>query len=450
MKRLILDKLNAWKVKKGRKPLILEGARQVGKTYALEFFGRESFCQYHYINFEDQKKLCKIFDENLTAKRIIDDLELNLDINIDPNNDLLIFDEIQECPNALTSLKYFCEQMPELAIASAGSLLGIKLGSSSYPVGKVDLLQMHPMNFLEFLHGIGKEKFYNLLLNFSSQKDEISSSSHSSLWELLKLYFVTGGLPEVVQTFRDNQEDLSKALRLVREKQDMLVRNYQADIAKHSGKENSMHIEALWKSAALQLGQEQDENAPKFKFKDAVPNIKEYSRLEGVIHWLMKTGLLLKSPIVTHVELPLAMHEEANKFKLFIFDIGILGALAKLHPKTILDYDYGTYKGFFAENFMAQEMVCSLLKHDELFSWKGRTSEIEFVIDYQGQVLPLEVKSGKNTRSKSLKVFSEKYHPNFKMIVSAREYTLKGNLCYYPLYCASNLTKFLSEMPISY
>ena len=276
MRRTIWNKLVDWKSKKDRKPLILRGARQVGKTYILRLFGKEHFSQVHYLNFEKNKQLGKIFEEDLIPQNILRDLSFHLNTSIDMENDLVIFDEIQNIPRALTSLKYFHEELPELAVCSAGSLLGVQMSDESFPVGNVDFLNMFPMSFEEFLRGEGDTKSFEFLQN-RKKTEAIPGIIHSHLWEQLKIYFVTGGLPEIVKTFVEYKNDLFVALEKVREKQNNLLLTYIADIAKHSGKQNAMHIERLWRNIPAQLAREHDGSAGKFKFKGVIPGIKRYS-----------------------------------------------------------------------------------------------------------------------------------------------------------------------------
>lgn len=441
MQRLITSKLEQWLNKLDRKPLLLEGARQIGKTYILKEFGKKYFKKYHYINFEDNADYKNLFDEDLNPQRIISDLKIYFQINIDIENDLVIFDEIQQCPRAITSLKYFCENLPSVKLAAAGSLLGVTLGESSFPVGKVDFLSMYPMSFAEFLLALNKIPQYEILQTLNFEK--LSSLAHKNFWELMKIYFITGGLPEVVQIFLSYQNDREIAFEQVRKKQFDLIKAYHSDIAKHSGKLNSMHIEGLWTSAAIQLGRDESGSANKFKFKDSLPGVAQFARLESALHWLLKTGLLLKSSIIHQVQLPLKAYAEPNQFKLFIFDVGILGALMNLKPATILDYDYGTYKGFFAENFAAQELICSANTAEDLYTWKGKSAEIEFVLDVDGNITPLEIKSGSVTKSKSLQVFIEKYKPKLSFVFSGKEYKLDNDhkKLYLPLYMVSQVYK---------
>ncbi len=421
MRRLIVNQLLAWKASPSRRPLILEGARQVGKTYIVQEFGRDHYRKLHYFNFESELKFHDIFAADLNPKQIIDSFKIDFDLDIDINQDLLFFDEVQACPRVLTSLKYFAEEMPQLHLIAAGSLLGVKLGLEAYPVGKVDQLEMYPMTFAEFLLALGKDEYFELVQSFSGL-EKISLVSHSKLFDLWKHYLVVGGLPAVVKTYVSFKDDLPRALQEVRAEQQKLINAYNSDIAKHSGKVNSMQIEGVLSSAALQLGSTQDTGAKKFSLKDVIPKVSSFSRMENALHWLIKAGLIIRVPLLKTVALPLKAYAEENKFKLFIFDVGILGALADLRPATILSYDFGTYKGFFAENFVAQEFIMQDGRLDRLFCWQGRESEIEFLRDENGFITPYEVKSGNNLRSKSMSVFVAKYQPKIKVKISAKEF----------------------------
>ncbi len=435
MKREIYTKLTNWKNKKNRKPLILKGARQVGKTYILKQFGRKEFVCAHYINFEENEDLFSIFDKNLNSTRILQELSFFLNSSINPKQDLLILDEIQACPRALTSLKYFNEELPGLAICTAGSLLGLQLGESSFPVGKVEYMEMFPMCFEEFLDA-SYEAQYSEFLRGLTVKDSIPEFVHAHLWDQLRYYFIVGGLPEVVQTFAEQKDDLFNTFQMVRQKQADLIRAYIADIAKHSGKQNAMHIERLWKNIPAQLAREQNTSAPKFRFKGIVPGVNSYSKLAGAIDWLVTAGLIIKVHIANSGKMPFSAYTKENRFKLLCFDVGILGAISQLPAKTILSYDYGTYKGYFAENFIAQEFRYADV--DPLYSWKEKTAEVEFLREVDGEVLPVEVKSGWVTQAKSLKVFTQKYSPIYRTIMSAHNLNIDfhNRVHRYPLYMA--------------
>jgi predicted AAA+ superfamily ATPase len=433
MKRLILENLKQWKHKKDRKPLILKGVRQVGKTYSVMEFGKTEFPRVHYLNFEKNMNAAALFQENLDPKRIVDELRFLLDTTINPETDLVFFDEIQACPPALTSLKYFSEDMPELALCCAGSLLGLHLGEASFPVGKVDFLHMRPMSFFEFLTANDDNKSIDILDRCSTTLT-IPEIVHEHLWKQFKLYLITGGLPEVVKTFLAHKEDLYTACTLAREKQQDIIYGYYGDIAKHAGKVNAMHIDRVWRAIPTQLAQAQEEPTKRFQFKGIIPGIDRYQRLANVLDWLIAAELAIQVPILEHIELPLMAYREESRFKLYLFDIGILGAMSHLAPKVILDYDYGTYKGYVAENVVAQEFMAKGIIH--LYSWQNNRSEVEFIYSNEEGIIPIEVKAGRVTRNQSLNKYAEKYHPPYRAVLSARSLNIDNLHEYhqYPLY----------------
>jgi len=438
MKRTIIKALHQWKDEKSRKPLILRGARQVGKTYILQEFGRTDFHHYHYINFERDERLSTLFEKDLSPARILGELQFYLNTAIDQTRDLVIFDEIQQCPRALTALKYFCEQMPELAVCAAGSLLGVDLTNVSFPVGNVTFLDLSPMSFMEFLAGIEKARLVELLQahDLSAPFPEIA---HEQLWEMWKHYLIVGGLPEAVKTYRDKQANSYEAMQAVRAVQRDLLETYMADIAKHSGKTNALHIQRLWRNVTQQLARAQDGSAPKFRFKDAVPGIRGYEQLASPLDWLEKARLVLRTAIVERAEMPLAGFANENRFKLYFFDVGLLGAISDIKPAQILQYNYGSYKGYVAENFVAQELRASGM--GALYCWEGRTSEVEFLLETASGVIPIEVKSGQVTQLKSLKVFEARYQPKNSIILSAKNVERRGSRLYLPLYVSGSLAK---------
>jgi predicted AAA+ superfamily ATPase len=443
MLRKSLNDLKVWRNSKKRKPLIIKGARQIGKTYLLKEFGKSEFVNFHYFNFEERKDLNKFFETTLNPKDILEKLSIFSQREINIKKDLLIFDEIQYCPKALTSLKYFNEGLPELAICSAGSLLGLGLEIDSFPVGKVDFLNMFPMSFSEFLIAAEGEKSLKIL---SQYKDDIPDSLHEHLWSQMKFYFITGGMPEVVKTFIENKSDLKKAFHLVREQQKFLIISYLSDIAKHCGKENAMHIERLWNNIPSQLSREQNGQAPKFKLRGQIPRIKGFEKIAGALDWLNKANLIIKIPIINCAQIPFSAYTEESKFKLFMFDIGLLGAMSNLPPESILEYDYGTYKGYFAENFVAQELSYIEKTKNNLFAWKENTAEVEFIKLFDGKkAIPIEVKSGWVTHSKSASVFQEKYKSPFKIVLSGKNLDLKNKTVkFIPLY----LTEKINDLSI--
>lgn len=437
MKRKIIHDLQTWQTAVDRKPLILSGVRQCGKTYSLQEFGK-TFEHCHYFNFEKLPDLHSIFEKNLDPKRILLELEYASQQSINIQQDLVIFDEIQACPKAITSLKYFSEELPQLALISAGSLLGLSLNDTSFPVGKVNLLNMTPLSFSEFLLAIDDVQLYDLIQHCDIHSN-IPEMAHQRLWEKLKWYWIVGGLPEVVNQFNRSKDNLFTAFQAVREKQQELLLTYYADFAKHAGKVNAMHIDRVWRATPAQLARTQDDSVHKFKFKGIVPGVDRYNGLAGAIDWLEKAHLIIKVPIVNTAELPLAAYSSENTFKLLLFDVGLLGAMSDLPIKSILDQDYGTYKGFFAENFVAQELLASGQR--KLFCWQHNRAEVEFLLTLAEGIVPLEVKSGWITRAKSLQNFIEKYHPVYAIILSAHPLKIDSvnQLHHYPLYLAGRI-----------
>jgi predicted AAA+ superfamily ATPase len=415
--------------------LILMGVRQTGKTYLLKQFGAEQFPACHYINFEHHPKANQLFAAGFDPKQILTDLSFILGQPINTNTDLVIFDEIQACPAALTSLKYFSENMAELALCSAGSLLGLHLGDTSFPVGKVDFFHLRPMCFAEFLEAVNDQASLQYLNNLHSSST-MSLVVHEHLWEQFKRYLVVGGLPEAVQTYIEHQTNLFTALQQVREKQKALIFGYYADIAKHAGKVNAMHIDRVWQSIPTQLAKAQDHTTGRFQFKGIIPGIDRYHRLANVFDWLQAAELIIRVPIISTVALPLSAYVEDSRFKCYLFDIGILGALSDLSPQTILSYDYGTYKGYFVENFIAQELTT---RHStRLYSWEENRAEVEFLLPQDNAIIPIEVKSGAITRSQSLNKYVEKYHPPTRVVFNAKPMMISNEHHYqhYPLYMA--------------
>lgn len=433
MKRFLLDKLIAWKENPDRKPLILQGARQVGKTTLLEQFGKQYFREVHAFNFEENLALAELFSVNLDPTHLLRALRFRQDKDIDIEQDLVIFDEIQACPRALTSLKYFQEKMPRLAICAAGSLLGVYLAPVSFPVGKVDILHLYPMSFEEFL--LAREDHKSLEVLREANQLPIPSLAHEHLWQQLKDYFIVGGLPEAVRTFIKHKDNTFVAFQKVREIQKTLTTAYLGDIAKHSGPVNAMHIARIFESIPSQLSRAQDGSASKYIFKGAVPGIDRYSKLVRAFDWLEKAGLIIKVPIVNSGRLPFFAYSEENVFKLYLFDVGLLGAMSKITPNMIQEYDYGSYKGFFAENYLAQAFLASG-QSSCLYSWQEKTAEVEFLFEQNGHAIPIEVKSGWVTQAKSIKVFAEKYQSPYYVIFSANPLSCRERIHRYPLYLA--------------
>jgi predicted AAA+ superfamily ATPase len=406
--------------------LIVLGARQVGKTFVLREFGQQKFSHVHEFNFQSTPSLCKIFARDLKPKQVLRELEFMTDRSIDPNgNELIFFDEIQDCPKALTSLKYFYEEMPEVPVVAAGSLLGLHLASASFPVGKVAILHLYPMSFTEFVEACANARELSIFREACQVPLSLPEIAHERFWGLFKAYLVTGGLPESVSTWiaAGGIQSGYKAFSASREKLANLVTAYAADIAKHAGKVNAMHIERIWRSVPQQLASFVDESTGRFKFKDVVPGLASYRDLAGPIDWLVKAGMVLRVPVSHSAQSPISAYTKENIFKLYMFDSGVLGSMLGMPPGVIMDFQFGTYKGFFAENFVAQEMMASFPSAAESYSphaWNEGRAEVEFILDTDLGVVPLEVKSGTKIRAKSLKSFIERYHPKMSIVLSAR------------------------------
>jgi len=439
MYREIQKNLEKWQSEDRRKPLIVKGARQVGKTFTLLDWGKKAFPQVHYINFEKSPQAVQIFVQDFDVKRIIMELSFWLKTFIDPQRDLLIFDEIQAAPRALTALKYFCEDMPQLAICSAGSLLGVILSEESFPVGKVSFLHLYPLNFSEFLEAVDERESAKWLPP-PSLTAKIPLVMHDHLWEMLKLYYVVGGMPEAVEKFRQLQNNLHEALLQVRVVQRDLLQTYENDFAKHSGKLNAIHIQALYRNIPSQLAEAHDDSVQRFKFGDVMPGKKGFSAWERPLHWLVNAGLTLQTKIANTAEMPIEHYCKPNQFKLYLHDIGLLGCAQRLEPAIIRQEQYGLAKGYFAENFVAQELRASHYDQEwPLYGWSERSSEIEFIRIYQGRIIPIEVKSGRRTQAKSLMQFQQQYRPPLAIKISANslQYRHEEQLLLLPLYLAA-------------
>ncbi|MBF0431716.1 MAG: ATP-binding protein [Fibrobacteria bacterium] len=439
MKRVIHKALLDWKSSENRKPLLLKGTRQVGKTWSLKNFGNECYAKTHYLNFQDSNRLKSLFEDGYEVKKVIQDIENYLQAGIDIHKDLLIFDEIQDCPQAITSLKYFCENIPELSLCCAGSHLGVTLAVNSFPVGKINSLSMYPVTFQEYLLNKNKRLYESLLS--AGIDNKLSSITHGLLWDELKTYYVIGGLPEIVQFYLEHQKNLFTTYTHIRKMQKELIENYRSDFAKHSGKVNANHINGVYDNIPSQIQKVHDGSVKRYQFKDVLPNKTKYSQLAGPIDWLVHAGLLLKVSIANNAEIPLDAYCKQNMFKLYLFDTGLLGAQMKIPVESILKQDYGTFKGFFAENFVAQEL--NTIYPNELYSWTKNNSEIEFVLTCGTSLVPVEVKSGSRVKAKSLQSFKKRYEPSLSVKLSALNIDIQGGQSNYPIYMAGMLSKFL-------
>ncbi len=425
MKRHIFKELRDWKQSPSRKPLILQGARQVGKTYILDAFGKSDFQHCAYINFEQDNRAKQIFEQDLKPERILKALALHLGIQITANNTLIFFDEIQACPNALNSLKYFCEQAPNYYLVSAGSLLGVKLSNSKgFPVGKVNFLELYPMTFFEFLQAIGKKQLADYLDDITVI-EPLDSAIHDDLCDLLKLYLYIGGMPEAVKTYIENQD-----IQSVRKIHDEIIKAYLLDFSKHAPENQIMKITSIWNSLPNQLAKENKKFS--FSVMKSGARAREY---EIALQWLIDAGLIYIAYNITVPKLPLKAYCDENAFKIYCLDVGILGALSDLNPKIILEQNalFSEFKGALTENLAAQ-----LLKNKnrkQLFYWSSHnTAEVDFIVPFENTILPLEIKSGMSNKKKSLLVYDQKYQPTILNRASLMNLKQDGKIRNYPLY----------------
>ena len=419
MERKVLKRLIDWKSSKARKPLVLKGARQVGKTYILERFGQEYFNNCHYIDLGENKEVHSIFRDTYNPFEIIRQLEFALKISIDKDDDLLVLDEIQDCSGAIASLKYFQRDLKSLAIIAAGSHMGLTRNEESFPVGKVDFLYMFPMDFEEFLLAVDKGA-HQEYMDFSVEKPHvIPEIIHKRLLELLRYYFITGGLPEVVEHFAGlYREDEKLALEKIRVIQKNLAEGYKADFSKYSGMVNANHIYNVFESIPAQLSKVLEGEVSKYMFKGVIPNQKGFERISGPLGWLVNSRLCIKSMIALKAGHPLRSYCRENRFKVYLFDIGMLNCMLNTPYQAILSEKLGSYKGFIAENFVAQELFS--IFNTDLIAWSERKAEIEFIISQGEHIIPLEVKSSiRSRKSRSLDSFIDRYNP-------VRAYKLSG------------------------
>jgi predicted AAA+ superfamily ATPase len=435
MKRSFWNTLTTWKESPRRKPLLVQGARQVGKTWILKRFGAVRFENCILLDFAENKELNGFFTPNLKPERILTDLGLYLGMDILLENTLLIFDEIQLCPEALTSLKYFYEKYPEAYICASGSLLGIGLSEQNFPVGKVKRAWLHPMSFFEFLNALDMEAFSVALQSSARNQAPLSPPIHEKAFGLFKEYLICGGLPEVVATYLELRDTRVAAFQAARSLQKELIESYMDDIAKHAGKLKAVRIAGVFKSIPEQLARETS-GIRKFIFKDVLAGKSTYDELEAPIEWLAQAGLVQRIPICRTIRLPLSAYAEKNAFMLYLFDVGILGAMLDLDSSVLYQYDFGQFKGFLAENAVLNEMRCGGM--GPVYTWREGTSEIEFIIAIGDQAIPIEVKAGINTKAKSMRVFRQKYTPTQAVLLSALGANQQDRgLLHAPLYLAS-------------
>ena len=431
MYRIAMEKLLKWKQSRSRKPLIIEGARQVGKTWLMKEFGRQTYADTVYINFDSNSRMAELFASDLDTDRLLMGLELYADRKIDPDNSLLIFDEVQEVPRALASLKYFYENAPQYHIVCAGSLLGIALHQgTSFPVGKVDFLKLYPLSFKEFLMATDKERFAGLL---DKQDFQMVTSFKQTYIDALKYYYFVGGMPEAVQSFAENKD-----FNEVREIQKRILAAYEQDFSKHAPNEIVPRLRMLWNSIPSQLAKENKKFIYGLVREGA--RAKDY---ETAIMWLSDCGLVHKVSRVNTAGIPLRVYEDLKAFKLFIVDVGLLGCMARLHQRTLLDGNglFVEFKGALTEQYVCQQLK-TIEDLDVYYYTNDRGScEVDFVVDTGGMIVPIEVKAEVNLRAKSLKTYQEKFSPEISIRTSMADYKKEEWLVNLPLYAIDQITQ---------
>ncbi len=427
MKRSLFKDLISWKNSSNRKPLIIQGARQVGKTWLMKAFGAQEFQQVVYLNFEESSRLKELFIPDFDIDRLITSFEIETNLKIDPENTILIFDEIQEAEKGLTALKYFYERRPEYYIIAAGSLLGVSLQNNhSFPVGKVDFLQLFPLSFMEFLENSNEVQLGEQLNN---ENWPLLETFHDKLIQNLRLYYYLGGMPAVIADYLKNKD-----LNAVREIQNKLLIGYENDFAKYAPIEIVPKIKMIWHSLMSQLAKENK----KFIYGQ-IKNGARAKDFEAAINWLVDAGLVLKVNRVEKPTMPLKAYADYDAFKLFLFDIGLLNAMGELDQKILLEKNaiLKEYKGALTEQFVCQQ----LFPKKELFYWSASnaTAEVDFVIQHQNEIIPIEVKAEENLKSKSLKVYVDKFKPENAYRTSMSKFRKDDWLTNVPIYGISTI-----------
>jgi len=424
MQRELLQKLIDWKSKDDRKPLIIRGARQVGKTWLMKEFGNAHYKNIAYVNFETARSLHGIFESGFETDKLIMALKIETGTNILPEDTLIILDEIQECEAAITALKYFQENANQYHIVAAGSLLGVALHKNrSFPVGKVDFLDLHPLNFSEFLLAVNEPQLLELLLK---KNWDLITGFKTKYIDLLKQYYYVGGMPEAVLTFV-NQKDFKK----VREKQLNILSAYEQDFSKHAPHEIVPRIRLVWQSLPSQLAKENR--------KFIYGNLKKGARareFELAIEWLTDAGIVHKLTRCNKPGMPLIAYEALSDFKLFLLDVGLLAAMGNLDIQTLINEQtlFEEFKGALTEQYVLQQLKA--IDQLPVYYWSAEKAiaEIDFLIQYQNRIFPIEVKAAENLKAKSLKAYFQKYNPEISIRTSLSDYRKEDWLINLPLY----------------
>lgn len=429
MYRYAIEDLYKWKNSKYRKPLIIEGARQVGKTWLMKEFGQQAYENIVYINFDSNSQMSELFSADFNIERIMLGLELYVGYKINPENTLLVFDEIQEVPKALSSLKYFYENAPQYHIVCAGSLLGIALHSgTSFPVGKVDFLKLYPLSFKEFLHAMGNERFSELLEHHDYK---MITSFKQTYIDALKQYYFVGGMPEAVLHFAENKD-----FNEVRSIQKRILNAYEQDFSKHAPNEIVPKIRMVWNSIPAQLAKENKKFIYGFVREGA--RAKDY---ETAIMWLCDCGLVYKVSRITIPHFPLKAYEDLKAFKLFLLDVGLLSCMTGIKQSTLLNGNdlFVEFKGALTEQYVCQQLATISDISVYYYTNDRSSAEIDFLIDNGETIIPVEVKAEVNLKAKSLRAYYEKYEPDISVRTSMADYKKENWIVNLPLYAVSEI-----------
>lgn len=429
LKRQAMAFLKTWKEKKNRKPLVIKGARQVGKTWLMKAFGKRYFKNICYINFDNNKRMERVFEMDYDISRIINALQIESGVEISPKETLIIFDEVQEVPKALSALKYFKETASEYFIIAAGSLLGVSLHNGvSFPVGKVEFLNLYPLNFMEFLEATGNKQLSELII----KKDfELIKVFKDKFIEQLKHYYFVGGMPEAVASFIHSQD-----FDEVRDIQQNLLSLYEMDFSKHAPTQQVPRIRMVWNSIPAQLSKENR------KFVYGL--IREGARakdFELAIQWLNDCGLIHKVQRINKPGLPIKAYTDLKAFKIFLLDVGLLNAMGNVDIRTILEGNdvFKEFKGALTEQYVLQQLIAQCQLDPYYYSAERSSGEIDFIVQKNTEIIPIEVKAEENLKSKSLRAYSEKYQPRFAVRTSLSDFRKENWLMNIPLYAISLL-----------
>ncbi len=435
MQRRAMNDLIDWKKSNKKKPLVISGARQVGKTWLMQEFGKEHYRNVCYINMDNNERMLSLFNGSFDINRLIMALQIESEVTINAGDTLIIFDEIQEVPRALSALKYFNENAPQYDIVAAGSLPGVAMHpGTSFPVGKVDFLDLYPLDFFEYMAAMGRSDLVKLL---ESRDFDLVKSFRSLYIELLKQYYYTGGMPEVVATFADERNYAT-----VRKIQNRLLAAYEQDLSKHAPGDIIPRIRMLWKSIPAQLAKENR----KFIYR----LIKQGARArdyELAMTWLVDCGLVHRINRVTKPGTPLAAYQDSQAFKLYILDVGLLGAMSQLDIKTIIDGSrvFEEFKGALTEQYVLQQLVARGGLTPYYWSADSGEAEVDFLFQIGGNVVPLEVKAAENLKAKSLQIFRNKYSCPLVARTSLSDYRLEEGFVNIPLYAISNIAELVNR-----